>query len=130
MSLFNSLMTKEKSIYIESFLNTDFISMYKIVSEFNKSNNAITIKDKNQFFKLQLFWALLNKCGFKHKYSKNNKVENVFFENMNVLIDKPFQVLFRQQLRLQNLFLEVQVCFSKSTFRIDSFHLLLQQFLR
>lgn len=104
MSLFNSLMTKEKSIYIESFLNTDFISMYKIVSEFNESNNAITIKDKNQFFKLQLFWALLNKCGFKHKYYKNNKVENVFFENMNVLIDKPFHLVSHILEDLRNVY--------------------------
>ena len=66
--------------------------MYKMVSEFAESNNAITIKDKNQLFKLQLFWALLNKCGFKHKYYKNNKAENVFFENINELIDKPFHL--------------------------------------
>lgn len=87
MQLFNYLLQKEsgsKSIYIESFLSTDLLSLHKLEKLYERENKKVTLSYIDKF-KFQLFWTILYKAGYF--YGKDN---NNFFDIIGKYVEKPF----------------------------------------
>ena len=83
MELFAYLLSGQKSIYIESFLNTDLPNLSYLERKLEKENESIKLDDRLKV-KLQLFWALLYKAGYKYN--------DMFFTKIGKLIENPFQL--------------------------------------
>lgn len=106
MSLFNQLMSKDKSIYLESFLNIDLPYMNHIIESYVTMGRSVDI-NKNDLFKLQLFWALLNKCGFKYSFNETKKEKaSHFFNLITKIIEHPFKLSEHIYQDLQNVYKE------------------------
>ena len=106
MSLFNQLMSKDKSIYLESFLNIDLPYMNHIIANYVTMGRSVNV-NKNDLFKLQLFWALLNKCGFKYSFNETKKEKSShFFDLITKIIDNPFKLSEHIYQDLQNVYKE------------------------
>lgn len=90
MSLFSYWLNKEgRSIYLDNFLNTDFVSLPEIQKYYEQNNGKAVEISESFLFKSQLFWSILNKVGFKYKTSSGN---SYFFEEIAKKVKNPFIV--------------------------------------
>lgn len=85
MDILSFLLSGHKSIYVESFLTTDFWDTNKI-GQFVERNHGNPIKlNEHEKIKFQLFWAMLYKAGYLYD-------GKVFFDYFNQLIVEPFSL--------------------------------------
>lgn len=91
MGLYRALMSKDKSTYIDVFLNTDFIDMSQAEKKYESLSEQYHVS-KQDLFKLQIFWTILSKSNFKYTSNNTKSESNYFFEYINKLLINPFEL--------------------------------------